>query len=168
LILDAARIDRLQNPDHPYVGYDLRTLGDLMLRKPDVAAAERYYDQALAIYRKNSGDRISTGSVLRGLALVRLEQRRPADAERMLREALAGWEQLADDHADKAHLSGLLGVALERQGRDPDAEPLLTASHRILVEKDGPRTRRAPITRSLIEIYRRTGRAADTAGLVGQ
>lgn len=167
VILDARRIDALQNPDHPYVAYDLRTLGDLLFRKPDLAGAERYYQEALAIYRRSAGDPMSMGSALRGIGLVRLEQARPAEAEAALREAVDLWKPMPDDHPDKAHLRGLLGVAIARQGRDGEAEPLLVASRKLLAEREPGRTRVAMITRALVELLERTGRADEAASLGG-
>jgi serine/threonine-protein kinase len=164
-IREAQRIDALQGTDHPYVAYDLRTLGDLMLRKPDLARADQYYREALAIYRRISTEQISTGSVLRGTALVRLEQGRPEEAEAALRETLQLWSELPEDQPDKAHVQGLLGLALARQGRDAEAEPLLVASRAVLARAEPGRPRLATITDALGELLRRGGRADEAAEL---
>ncbi|MGE0440663.1 MAG: tetratricopeptide repeat protein [Gemmatimonadales bacterium] len=159
-MLEALRIDSLQNPDHPYVAYDLRTLADMKLGQQEYPAAERYYQRALSIYRKNTDDPIATGSALRGLAMVRLRTDRPTEAVALLREARPLWQALPDDHPDKAHLLGLLGLALLRQGSVAEAESLLVPSERALAAVEGRVGQLRTVRDALAELYRATGRAA--------
>ncbi|MEZ4585256.1 MAG: serine/threonine-protein kinase [Gemmatimonadales bacterium] len=138
------RLDRLRGENHPYVAYDLRTLGDFFWTIKQPAQAERYYRDALAIYRLLAEpDALSTGSTLRGLALLRLDARDYAGAEPLLAEAVESWERLLpNDHTDLMQLRALLGEAYAGLGRTAAGRALLEPARAALAARLSPDDRR--------------------------
>jgi len=144
-MLEAAlRLDRLRGEHHPFVAYDLRTLGDFFWTTKQPAKAERYYRDALAIYRSlTEPDPLSIGSTLRGLALLKLDARDFAGAQPLLAEAVESWEALLpNDHANLNQMRGLLGEAYAGLGRTEAALTLLDSARARLAAQLSPDDRR--------------------------
>lgn len=158
----ALAIDLQRGPDHSYVAYDRRTLGDLVARR-DPRAAEREYLEAMRIFTLTSdadrGDIAATQTSLGGLYL---NTGRAREAERMLRRALDTWALIVSpDHYRLPRLEAMIGTALLEQGRFRDAESTLVAAHaRMLAAPAARDSDRRTVTERLARFYAAVG---DTA-----
>ncbi|HEY0684040.1 MAG TPA: serine/threonine-protein kinase [Steroidobacter sp.] len=127
-------INRRVRPGHFYVGNDLENLGRLAFKKRDFASAERYLNEALAVYRKElpptSGFIATT---LNMLGRTHIERQRPADAIKPLTEAAAAWHaEYGDKSAGYAIATALRARAQTLLGNYTEAEPALLAAYPLL------------------------------------
>ncbi|MBL8271040.1 serine/threonine-protein kinase [Steroidobacter sp.] len=151
-------------PDHFYVGNDLENLGRLAFRKHEFARAERYLNDALAIYRKKlpptSGFIAST---LTMLGTTQLALNRPKDALRPLDEAVKAWRQeYGADSAGYAIANATRARAQALLGNYTEAEPALLAAYPMLNNSTrvGDREAANDIRLWIEELYRAMGRPA--------
>ncbi len=157
-------INRRIRPDHFYIGNDLENLGRLAFRKREFARAERYLDEALAVYRKKlpptSGFIATTLSML---GRARIEQHRPADAIKPLTEAAAAWHaEYGESSAGYAIATATLARAQTLLGNYTEAEPALLAAYPLLNNSTrvGDRRVAGDIRHWIEELYRDMGRPA--------
>jgi serine/threonine-protein kinase len=123
----AAALDSLRGPMHPFVAYDLRSLGDILRAKKDYVGAVHVFREALRIYKASpaSGE-ASQAPVLTGLGVTLVEAGQAREGEASLREALLIWERtLPAGHPRIATLRTHIGVSLTAQKRYAAAESLL-------------------------------------------
>lgn len=156
--------NRRVRPDHFYVGNDLENLGRLAFRKHELARAERYLNEALAIYRRKlpptSGFIAST---LTMLGTTQLALHRPKDALQPLNEAVAAWREeygesspgFAIANATRARAHALLGNYSEAEPALLTAYPMLNKSTRV-----GDREAANDIRLWIEDMYRAMGRPA--------
>ncbi len=75
-------------PDHTTVAFAKSVLGDIQDRRGNSAGAKRLYEEALAIFRKQSASPQAEASVLQHLAGISTAEGNFVDAERLIREAI--------------------------------------------------------------------------------
>jgi len=157
-------INRRLRPDHFYVGNDLENLGRLAFRKRDFASAERYLNEALAVYRRKlpptSGFIATTLTIL---GHTRIEQGRPKDALEPLTEAVSAWDaEYGKNSAGYAIATATLARAQTLLGNYTEAEPALLAAYPLLSKSTrvGDREVADHIRRWIEDLYRAMGRPA--------
>lgn len=130
----AASLDSTRGPDHPYVAYDLRTLGDILRAKKDYAGAIAVMREALRLYRLSPATGLtSQAPVLTGLGVTLVEAGRPREGESRLRQALDIWERsLPAGHTRTAIVRTQLGASLTAQHRYAEAESLIVRGYEEL------------------------------------
>lgn len=155
-------INRRVRPDHFYVGNDLENLGRLAFRKREFAKAERYLNEALAVYRRKlpptSGFIATTLTIL---GHTRIEQHRPADAIKPLTEAAAAWHaEYGERSAGYAIATATLARAQTLLGKYAEAEPALLAAYPLLNNSTrvGDREVADDIRHWIEDLYRGMGR----------
>lgn len=155
-------INRRLRPDHFYVGNDLENLGRLAFRKQDFPRAERYLNEALAVYREKlpptSGFIASTLTIL---GHSQIEQRRPRDAIQPLTEAIAAWRaEYGENSAGYAIATATLARAQTLLGNYTEAEPALRAAYPLLNSSTrvGDREMADDIRHWIEDLYRDMGR----------
>ena len=111
--------------DDAKVAGALNNLGDISFRRSDWAQARRYFEEALAIYRKHNQSDIAPA--LHNLANALAMQSDLAGAEKLHREALALMrQQHPGAHPTTSLYLYNLGEVLRAQGKIAEAEDLLT------------------------------------------
>jgi len=149
----ALAIDRKRGPDHPFVGYDLRVLGDLVARRGDLDEAERLYREAARIYAVHyPPDDVSFGTVDEGLGEVLLKTGRAAEAVPMLTQAIEIYQTaFGPRHLRAVHTQVLLGLALTALGRFDDAEGPILQAYESLTGATRPDTTEVAFARDALD-----------------
>jgi len=157
----ALAIDRKRGPDHPFVGYDLRVLGDLVARRGDLAEAERLYHEAARIYAVHyPPDDVAFGTVDEGLGEILLKTGRADEAVPMLKQAISIYQNaFGPRHLRAVHTEVLLGMALTALGRYPEAETPIRTAYESLTSVERPDTAEVAFARdALRELHAAWGR----------
>lgn len=104
----------------------LLNLGKLFQKKKNAPAAEKYYQDALAIYLKSYGeDSLETSSAYHGLAEVYRKEEKYEKAMPLYEKAVRVRERAAPDHTDLADTSSGLAECYGKLGRKNDSIPLM-------------------------------------------
>jgi Tfp pilus assembly protein PilF len=99
-------------PNSLDVADTLHNLGNVAYSRGDLARAEQYYQQALAIFEKLAPNSLQVAGTLNNLGLVALDRGDLAAAERYLQQALAIFEHLAPNSLQVATRSTIWGMWL--------------------------------------------------------
>ncbi len=152
------------------LGWSLCALGEVRERRGELASAERFQREAIALERETLGDRHPAVAALsEGLCRTLLRAGRPEAAEPLSREALAiRRATLGPLHADLAESLVLLARCRRARGADREAAALLEEAARIYersrrtIERDLVRaTFLEPPHERLAAAYLRLGRGDD-------
>ena len=119
--------EKVEGPDHHYVGIVLHTLATLYRAQGRYLDAEPLYKRSLAIREKALGpDHPDVGASLNNLAQLYQSQGHYAEAEQLYKRGLAITEKaVGADQPRTSRIAGNLGSFLKSEGRLDEAEPLL-------------------------------------------
>jgi tetratricopeptide (TPR) repeat protein len=160
--------EKVLEPDHPDVAWNLNDLGVLYYNQGRLTEAEPLHRLALAIREKTLGpDHRDMANSLNNLGETCAAQWRLAEAEPLLRRGLAIREKtLEPDHPLVAQsLNNLAGI-YNRQGRFPEGERLLLRALAILEKAVGRDHPNVAITISnLASLYRQKGQLVEAERL---
>ena len=164
----ALTLERAVAPRSPEVASTLVLLGDVLFEQGDYAAAERPFEEALALAREREGSRGETVALtLNELAGVKRRQSRLAEAERLRRQALEIQRTTLGERSDATlATTNDLGVLLGDEGRFEESADLLRRTCPLMEEVHG-RTHLdtlacwGNLARDLVEL----GRAAEAESL---
>lgn len=109
--------------EHPSVGSQLNSLGNVALGEGDLGAAIGYYRRALAILEKVRGpDAVATGLVQRNLARAEMDAGNLAAADKLLQPSLASLTRaFGPDHVEVTRVLADIATLRRKQGRFDEA-----------------------------------------------
>jgi serine/threonine protein kinase/Tfp pilus assembly protein PilF len=133
---EVLRLNRkYRGPEQEQVGYTLEALGALAQKQHHLPQAERYFREALGIYRKTlPAGHAYTAAAATKLGRVLVDEGNPAAAESILSDAVAAWSLPQNDPSSsyRAVAMATLGRALALQGKYAQAESHFIAAYPVL------------------------------------
>lgn len=121
-----------KNKDARAVATALNDAGEVLFRRGELDAAERYYQQSLKLFRDDLKDRNATARNWLSLARLDLERKNLAAAERQSLDALKEFQSSSDQDGDsEEEASSLLVRIYVAGGRATEAEPYISRIKQI-------------------------------------